>query len=446
MAGSSRRCISVVRHCPTSVVLLLMAVAVLLATYVIDHHYSHNVLDHVALTEFQGTTTSGIQTLPSSDQFADYPVHSMPHKSDLGKLYLRRRKHIKYVCAELRDEGGKKSENQLWHFKPLNILYCPLENYDTVTWRKTFEIWMRSQSSTRSSYNLDWRQFKRSKDRALMGEGKQTGTFMDMFNSSLKVLYTRDPYWQLFEYYVNNFVVPSNESLQLGKQIILKHKESRTKDDLTCGQNVSFVEFTQFVTSSKQNPSFAGTVNHCDVCGIDFDVIGKEDTFEQDTMYVYNKIKSPDMASDFEDFQLEYDFSIIEGYVETAFTRKNNITCISTYSMYLRLWRQLQIWGYISNNITFPYTKEESLSLEYTQLLDATLTAYQKSVPISRSNRFDAIAQAYHVVSFSELNVLRALYTDDFYLFDYNDRPGLIHFKQAPQSEFSYFDVIVKQK
>ncbi|XP_067686965.1 uncharacterized protein [Haliotis asinina] len=358
---------------------------------------------------------------------------------DVEDIYRKRRQHLKYVCnvENVKNQTRDVWADQLWYFKPLNILYCPLENYDTVTWRKTFEIWMRSQSSTRSNYNLDWGLFKRSKSR--FSTLKKT----ELRNETLmKVIYTRDPHWQLFEYYVNNFVVPSNESLQLGKQIISKHKESRTKDDLTCGQNVTFKEYTMYLKSSKQYPSFAGTTNHCDVCGIDFDVIGKEDTFEQDTMYVYNKIKSPDMASDFEDFQLEYDFSIIEGYVETAFTRKNNITCISTYSMYLRLWRQLQIWGYISNNITFPYTKEESLSLEYTQLLDATLTAYQKSVPMSRSNRFDAIGQAYFDLKLGDLGGVRDPYVLDFHLFGYPDRPAVVYFKQGPHSDFSYLDIV----
>ncbi|XP_071112250.1 uncharacterized protein [Haliotis cracherodii] len=449
MVRSSRRCIASVCHCPRSVVLLLMGVATLLVTnYMIHQQHRYNTVDHMGGKQLlrNGATTSGTPPLPSDDLFLVESVQSIPYKTDLDKEYWRRREHIKYVCNadDLRRLTREKWTEQLWHFKSLNILYCPLENHDTVIWRKTSEIWMRSQTDS-TSFLLDWGRFKGSEYRNTV-TGEQAETFVDMFNTSLKVLYTRDPYWQLFEYYVNNIVVPSNESLQLGKQITLNHKDSPSKSNIECGHNVSFVEFTQFVMSSKENGSFAGTVNHCDVCGIDFDVIGKEDTFEQDTLYVYNKLKSPDKVSAFEDFQREYDFSIIEGFVETAFTRKNNITCISTYSMYLRLWRQLQIWGYISKNISFPYTKEESLSLEYYELLNASLRAYNSSIPMSRSNRFEAISQAYHVLSLSELNALRALYVINFYLFDYNDRPGLIYFKQAPQSDFSFFDIIVNQE
>ncbi|XP_071112215.1 carbohydrate sulfotransferase 11-like isoform X2 [Haliotis cracherodii] len=386
-----------------------------------------------------------IAPLPSDLKELQVPFFAESNRN-IDLIYRKRREHLKYICSveHLRSQTREKRTDQLWHYKSLNILYCPLENHDTVIWRKTFEIWMRSQSSTRSSFDLDWRQFSRSKYNfpTLKETELQTEAFMTLYNSSLKVIYTRDPHWQLFEYYVNNFVVPSNESLQLGKQITLNHKDSRTKEDLKCGHSVTFKEFTNYLRSTNQYSSFAGTANHCDVCGIDFDVIGKEDTFEQDTLYVYNKLKSPDKVSAFEDFQREYDFSIIEGFVETAFTRKNNITCISTYSMYLRLWRQLQIWGYISKNITFPYTKEESLTLTYTKLLDATLMAYHNSVPMSRSNRFEAIGQAYFDLTLGDLGSVRKPFELDFHLFSYPDRPALVYFKQGPRSDFTYLDIV----
>ncbi|XP_046543792.1 uncharacterized protein LOC124253982 [Haliotis rubra] len=407
---------------------------------------------------------SNIAPLPSDVKELHVPFSAS--KRDAEDIYRKRREHLKYVCnvENIKSQTRENWADQLWHFKPLNILYCPLENHDTVTWKKTFEIWMRSQSNfdvigkedtfeqdTLYVYNKlkspdmasDFEDFQLEYDFSII-EGYVETAFTRKNNItciSTYSMYLR--LWrqlQIWGYISNNITFPYTkaESLSLEYSQLLDATLTAYQKSVPMSRSNRFDAIGQAY--------FDLNLGDLGAADLDFDVIGKEDTFEQDTLYVYNKLKSPDMASDFEDFQLEYDFSIIEGYVETAFTRKNNITCISTYSMYLRLWRQLQIWGYISNNITFPYTKAESLSLEYSQLLDAALTAYQKSVPMSRSNRFDAIAQAYHVLSLSELNVLRALYADDFYLFDYNDRPGLVYFKQAPQSGFSYFDVIVKQE
>lgn len=364
-------------------------------------------------------------------------------QNDVDLLYTKRRDHIRYVCDNIEETSMRKPvavlASQLWHIPSLNIIYCPLNENDEPSWTHNLNIWLADESNLRSHSNTEFKDIKRVHGKSLWHTEDELQTAL---KTSLKVIFTQNPYWQLFRFYVNNFLSPSKHYLDVGKDIISKFKKEPSLKNKKCGHNITFQEFSRFVKSTPYKKKWAGVTQKCDLCSVNYDILGKEESFLQDMAHVYRLSRPDTPIPHVSDIQARYDKDEIESFVRSAFTRKDEIDCLSDHSILIRLWRQLQIWGFISIGNNYPYSAKKSKTIEYPVMLNTVLTAYGESRNITSSNKIDAFTLAFHQLTFNDVNEVRQFYRKDFTFMSENDHPARVFFKQGPKPEFEYFDVI----
>jgi chondroitin 4-sulfotransferase 11 len=117
-----------------------------------------------------------------------------------------------------------------------------------------------------------------------------------ILSSYLKILYVNHPFVRLFQTYINKFTISKTDNWYFyerkGREIVNKYRHNRTEDNLTdLKKNPTFEEFTKYLLDS--GPSSYSTdanwqrfSNLCHPCSIQYDVIGKHETFSQDANHI----------------------------------------------------------------------------------------------------------------------------------------------------------------
>ena len=109
-----------------------------------------------------------------------------------------------------------------------------------------------------------------------------------------KFLFVRDPLERLLSAYNNKFNTTYNDYFpqRYGRKIIKKFRKHPTKKALRTGKQVKFPEFVKFIldpeTPRPLNAHWREYYKLCYPCLIQYDAVGKYDTFDDDVDYVLN--------------------------------------------------------------------------------------------------------------------------------------------------------------
>ncbi|CAG2246286.1 CHST11 [Mytilus edulis] len=171
----------------------------------------------------------------------------------------------------------------------------------------------------------------------------------------LKVLFVRDPYSRLYSGYIDKLLYPNPHYWNVyGTKIISKYRKNATIESMECGYDVTFAEFVEYVVDTYEykprllEDHFSPIHQHCRPCEIDYKIIGKMETFNDDVNYVFNKLEDDDLK------RLSAGHNFNEELLHIAndlhYYENINKTCFEEVNVFERVLRTLYLRGFISKD------------------------------------------------------------------------------------------------
>ncbi|XP_071112147.1 carbohydrate sulfotransferase 14-like [Haliotis cracherodii] len=361
---------------------------------------------------------------------------------DDGEL-KRRATHVKDVCSMV--NSPNISLDHVSYYKHLDLLYCHVPKAATKFWFRALHILETGQH--KSPFEI-----VHGPKRLFTEQDYGTNENMrSIIQSAFKIVFARDPYQRIFSAYVDKFLSPNAMFWSFGEKIIKKVRITQPNTTLGCGEDVKFSELIRYligVNPKSYDHHFRPVSLQCDVCNIQYDVIGNVETFEHDAKFIFNQTHASERGMIIKDFKEENNINYIVFKVQKAFGfKKRTLKCISDHMVHRRVWRALQISGLINKYDDYPLSPDESSKANKTAIMNLMLRAYERSLPEAKLNKREALLQAYSQVPLVGLEQLRLIYLNDLKLFGYEERPSYLFDKaethsRESQDSFDYFDIL----
>uniref|UniRef100_A0A8W8IVY5 Carbohydrate sulfotransferase n=2 Tax=Magallana TaxID=2171616 RepID=A0A8W8IVY5_MAGGI len=369
------------------------------------------------------------------------------------KRFDERNKHLKYECSRLKNYYvAQNSEAAVKEHLVLNrknkIVYCAIEKIGCTFWKRIFQI-LSGWRNVTNPFSI----------RGIQAyEGFSTAKRLpfdkiyQLLRMSTKFMFVREPFERLLSGYVDKIYSPNTAYWNfIGKYIVKSFRENPTNVSLECGHDVTFPEFVEYFVYSqnsneRRDAHFVPSFEHCRPCEIDYDYIGKLETFQEDTFHILKKLDLEDMIK-FSDFQNETETDALVDTVDYVFSMKRAIVnCMPFTKGLYRAWRKLQIRGILSKHVKFPYPTDRDVDVTPGQFKDALFAAHAQSgdKESRKKNREEAMLEAYSTVSPILMERLRDALLIDSSLFGYEKIPKkLLELKYTVPDNggFRYFDI-----
>ena len=262
-----------------------------------------------------------------------------------------------------------------------------------------------------------------------------------------KVTFTRDPYTKIFSAHVDKIFPVSMPKVST---IIFSNTYQGNDTDVMKNPdmellNISFSATLQYAAGvfsdlSVVNEHFLPPSQICDVCHINYDVIGKVETYNDDVEYILTSVNQTRVFQSMGDIDANFEQRNIIDVIFRTFRglrkRKGQLgyseekrtlySCAYQDGILRRMWKHFQIRGYLSDNTNFPITsKEESCSVQEPELISMAFRALSQSEDrdVRRKQRHKYFVQAFKSVPLSVLKLFRNSVKLDCELFGYDCSP-----------------------
>ncbi|XP_041357743.1 carbohydrate sulfotransferase 10-like [Gigantopelta aegis] len=366
-------------------------------------------------------------------------------------MYLNRVQRLKTYCQKLVKRNFIDYENMWLVDQNYKTLFCSLAKVGSTFWNHVFHILRNGNDSFSSPFSLNPAFYENLKN-ALARSSNSTALLNSIRNDYLKVMFVREPYRRLFSAYVDKLVQPHGYYWNRTGKHITYHSKKRNKRNMACGHNVSFEDVVNYVVHAEttlrhRDIHFAPMHHQCNICSVDYQMIGKMETFRYDTVFFLNSIKAIDAGIAMDNWTEEHDANYIKQKCIFAFKVKNSTKqCLSFYELLKRQWRAFQIVGLISKDFHFPFTDGSVNNITLEEYTSVIISVHNRSGSSAKANQNEAFKQAYTSLSRGALENLRDVLFLDFQLFGYNPEPDEL-FSQPVQHQphkqiFNYFDFL----
>ena len=227
--------------------------------------------------------------------------------------------------------------------KEHHLIFCFVPKNGCSFWKRVFAI-LGSAKAGKAVFNLSGTAIH-----TMNQSDRLKGRFFQMYHSlrsSKKVMFVRDPYERLFSGYIDKYFCPCSFD---SSSVISKFRVA-VDERGECQSDLSFMEFLQYVTNTQGFPvddHFNRQYMQCLPCHVQYDYIGKMETFGQDADFILRSahvdpflVLGPE-----EKFEENSDLNIMNDVIERSFTKcgLHVNKCFSHYNMMLRVWVTLQV-------------------------------------------------------------------------------------------------------
>ncbi|XP_053381724.1 carbohydrate sulfotransferase 11-like [Mercenaria mercenaria] len=331
------------------------------------------------------------------------------------------------------------------------VYYCPITKIGSTFWKRVLTV-MGSHGKHLSPFEISLGQVKLLKVKDFseteLKTLKETGT---------SFMFVRDPYARLFSGYENKIYHANLVYWKaIGRQVVRVVRNSDDDVYKIFGFDVTFLEFIKYIlylSESKKNidAHFTPMVKSCDPCLTHFHYIGKMETFKDDADFLISKWQNEfeNVTIKFGDFEKESILDTAKGRIRFLFDTKKILNEIKFpfVNIMLRTWRDLQMRGYISKHIEFPFKDtnvSEITKEDYIEAVKKALDAAVDYVAV-KQQREEALIQFYSQVPLQDMERLRHYVLQDCLLFGYDDRPKKLFDRSKPlDGGFLYLDGLKK--
>ncbi|CAH1778137.1 unnamed protein product [Owenia fusiformis] len=246
-------------------------------------------------------------------------------------------------------------------------------------------------------------------------------------NSYTKMIFTRNPYSRLFSAYQNKFVTVNPSYWSIAKGFIKRHRKNPKDLSILCGHDLTFEEYLSIVSENPRNTRYMDyhwrpLSAYCDPCSIDYDIIGKMESFNEDLQHFLCKINAEDKINlphvnplALRKFNVKLEISDSVGNI-----KKIDEKCIPKSELVNRVVQNMVNHGYIEPidkihmaDIPINYTQKDLVEFIGRHMNKSTTEKLLSLPKLIQDNSF-------HDVSPDVLNKIKKLYGEDFIMFDYN--------------------------
>ncbi|XP_076449443.1 uncharacterized protein LOC143285885 [Babylonia areolata] len=307
-----------------------------------------------------------------------------------------------------------------------HLLFCFIPKNGCSFWKRVFAI-IDGSLQGKSVFNLSSTGIhRRAKAFDTLAIGNKS--LISMYHhlqSSKKAFFVRDPYERLFSGYIDKLFCPC--IFQKVSKTIQNHFRNSWETETHCQRGINFTEFLQYVTNERSIPvnnHFRRQYTACHPCHIDYDFIGKLETFHEDADVILqavhlnpSKVFGPE-----ETFEENSDMNIMKDVVSRTWSGCGDNSCVPRYNMLLRLWIVFQVRGFLSVQRTFPLSREEASQTTQEQFVALVLNAYRHSGDrrAVKHQRQQAVQEAFRSVSPDLLAKVERYVHNDCRLFGYD--------------------------
>lgn len=370
--------------------------------------------------------------------------------SVVGDRFRRRREHLQNQCEKLHGYFEiQNSENAVKEHltidKKNKLVYCAIEKIGCTFWKRVFQI----ISGFRNVSDPFQIQGIRAYEGYLTAKGMPFDKIHYILKHSRKFMFVREPYERLLSGYVDKLFAPNAAYWSfIGTFIVQRFRSNATAREKRCGNDVTFEEFVRYFIHSqhsnmRRDAHFVPNFEHCRPCEIDYEYIGKLETFEDDTLFLLKELKL-DKKVKFKNFEKETERDAIVDAADYVFSMQRAITrCMSMNEALFRAYRKLQIRGIISKDIPFPFTQDSTREIGINEYKQALLAAHEQSGPTSerKANRKEAFLEAYSTLPQDLMMKLKEDLSIDANLFGYETYPDILKSRESYYSDFQYFKI-----
>ena len=367
------------------------------------------------------------------------------HKhTDWRQRMTSRLTHAAEYCRVKATSKGKVASNQTtYSFKTCPLIstrrpskFCPIAKIGSTFWTRFFMVLQDSLSDTlESPYRVPLSVIN---DRSRCDSSKNSVSDSKVVSA----MFVREPFSRIFSAYVDKLVSPNPVYWsKWGRPALADHGVG--KDQLRCGQDVTFRQFLRFTTRRlhRRDNHVIPMAAQCDPCRTSYDVIGTMETFSEDLKYLMRLVNvtfRPDVDLS-RGAKLDAIFDSIQGPFGWLGRLKD---CVSTAEVGRRIWRKLQLRGLISSSIDYPLKDRDLASITLTQFNDVAVKAFYRSTDkkLLSLQKQQAFTEAFRTVSEQDLREFVAVYRQDFEAFGYDPAPASVFQRPAGFIDTKAFD------
>ncbi|XP_033729569.1 carbohydrate sulfotransferase 11-like isoform X2 [Pecten maximus] len=336
-----------------------------------------------------------------------------------------RRNHLRKTCDSMpkfKQSGtlvSLKGQYLLYDSKH-DFVFCMVQKIGCTFWRRVFHLLTHNISDL---YSID--NYKVHQETLPSLERLHINKTGRILQSATTALFVREPYERAVSGYLDKlFAINSYYMETLGRQIVRMTRKNASVEALTCGHDVTFTEFIQYILEMKRKNKiesidhhFTPIYIHCSPCAVKYDFIGRMENFQEDTTAIFKQtgiFRNRTISMEIKDFMGD---EIRITFKEVLVTRKALSHCMTLPEMYGRAWKTLQLRGIINPDVPMPSSQNVTLEMLHREAVEAN--------DPSRVSEYKhgAFVNLYKTLDRKLLEEFREYLLPDCKLFGYNDRP-----------------------
>ena len=362
---------------------------------------------------------------------------------------------VKETCKAIKEKGTARFFS-MFGFVDKRLLYCPVEKCATTFWRRTFHLLTYKGASPYSNpYAVPLSRLP-TINKGFTAQTVYRDSTQDKLvrKNSFTFLIVRNPYSRMFSAFVDKLVPPNPYFWKaLGAKSILMFRKNPSVKSKTVGYDVTFAEYARYVIKSMQtkrdlDPHHIPIFDKCRPCDVEFDYIGKMESFSEDSMYIFKKMNMTSTVKTFSSSKVFKDMSADDALEDTTTSpfswKKEIMRTISWETALKRTWLKLYIRGIVDMDQKFEdyVPKEDIDKLSADEFKAIAQAAKAVSDPVKlKAQKTEAMREAFLTLHINEVNKLRELYKHDLNLFEYEESPTVLFDRpDEPQNATKYFN------
>ncbi|XP_064615395.1 carbohydrate sulfotransferase 14-like [Liolophura sinensis] len=360
-------------------------------------------------------------------------------KADVERstIYDERREKMIQACRENRYNGRTLNAASTDNFsidRKNGIVYCDIPKVASTFWKRVLQI-----ASGKRQKNDVFDIPARSTHAGLLETFQKKGfdEIHQVLSISTKFMFVREPYSRLVSGYIDKIFTPRPAYRGLRNEIKnFGIRGNKTKVVSDCALDITFTQFVVFLVgkiaeNTWRNGHFVPMYDMCRPCEVQFDIIGKMETFNEDATYIFKKNGFP--ASIQLDDQRN-DLDSITDIVDSTFAEKEGMEkCLPFGKALEYVWKKAVIRGILSKEESMPKRFIDQSNFSREDFKKAMVDAYHRSSknPDRMNNRKEALVEAIRSVPKDILQKYRKLFRPDFEIFGYDmEEPQIFQVRQ----------------
>lgn len=359
------------------------------------------------------------------------PPSRTSYKSMINNFrYKHRRGHIINECIKKRGPDWTTALEQAPAFPSPPIIstkkkfmYCPVGKVGSSFF--TRYVLQATQPVMRSPFDIPIKDAGRDRCENL-GQVSSLRR-VNFIESAVKVVFGRNPFHRVFSAYIDKLYSPNPYYWRHWGEPALSMAGQKAKT--ACASGVTFRQFVSLVVDKlvTSDGHLKPVFTECRMCDVMYDVVGTLETAGTDLQAWSAAINVSTAFMKQEGYSVQAAMDAVKDSVESAFSWKREIkVCIDLDKMGMRIWRKLQIRGFIDSRISYPFKDGEIDAMSSQTFIAACRKAVESSKDKEqlRKQKTQAFVEAFSSLSVEKISDIAKVYSDDFISFDYDPEPA----------------------